>query len=68
MKVRSYLGMIGFITLTLFFTPILSLSEYKVVKEIRTITTLTLMLEYFGSDDYYLKEKSPIAKSLNFTF
>ena len=60
--------MIGFITLALFFIQIISLSEYKVVKEIRTTTTLTLMLEYFGTDDYYLKEKSPLAKNLNFTF
>ena len=43
-------------------------SQYKVVNAEKSSSTVTLSLDYTGSDDYYLKEKSPIIKQLKFIF
>ena len=42
-------------------------SEYKVVKETKLATSIQLLLEYTGKDNYYILPKSPIIKHLNFT-
>lgn len=42
-------------------------SEYKVVKETKLTTSIELLLEYTGKDDYYILPKCPIIKHLNFT-
>ena len=43
-------------------------SNYKVVAAEKSSSTVALSLEYTGSDDYYVNEKSPIIKQLKFTF
>jgi alpha-glucosidase len=43
-------------------------SQYKVVNTLRNSTTVTLTLNYTGTDDYYIKESSPIIKTLTFYF
>jgi alpha-glucosidase len=45
---------------------VLGVSEYRVVNETRNASAVTLALEYFGPDEFYLKPKSPIAKRLAF--
>lgn len=42
------------------------LSEYQVVNETRNNTSITLELQYFGTDEYFLKPTSPIIKRLIF--
>lgn len=42
-------------------------SEYKVIKETKLTTSIELLLEYTGKNDYYINPKSPIIKQLNFT-
>lgn len=42
-------------------------SEYKVIKETKLATSIELLLEYTGKDDYYILPKSPIIRHLNFT-
>ena len=46
----------------------LAKSDYKVVKEVRNTTAIVLTLSYTGTDDYFIKESSPIIKTLLFTF
>ncbi len=43
-------------------------SEYKVVKATKTSSNITLDLDYFGKEQYYLKPTSPVIKHLTFTF
>lgn len=43
-------------------------TDYKVVNTVKNTTTVTLTLNYTGSDSYYIKESSPIVKTLIFTF
>jgi len=56
------------IIITILFTSIHAKSQYKVINTIRNTSTLTLTLNYTGSDNYFIKETSPIIKKLTFTF
>lgn len=54
--------------LAVVLTVIEAKSEYKVVNTVRNTTTVTLTLNYTGTDNYYIKPTSPIIKTLNFYF
>ena len=56
-----------FISVLLLLGCVRAESEYKVVKETKLATSIELLLEYTGKDDYYILPKSPIIKHLNFT-
>lgn len=43
-------------------------TQYRVVNTYRNTTTISLTLNYTGTDDYYIKTSSPIIKTLNFYF
>lgn len=43
-------------------------SQYRVVNTVRNTSTITLTLNYTGTDDYHIKPSSPIIKTLLFTF
>jgi hypothetical protein len=49
-------------------TTIHSRSSYRVYNSVRNTTTVTLTLNYTGSEDFYIKPSSPISKNLIFTF
>lgn len=57
-----------FALLALLVLPTLAVSNYRVRSTVKSTSTITLILEYTGKDDYYLKPTSPISKNLNFTF
>ena len=58
--------MVRFTLLLLLVLGALSL-DYRVANASQNYTHIVLNLEYTGSDDYYIKESSPIYKKLNFT-
>lgn len=43
-------------------------SQYKVASVRENSTSMELDLQYFGKDEYYIKQTSPIVKNLLFTF
>lgn len=43
-------------------------SQYKVTGVRENSTSVELDLQYFGKDEYYVKQASPIVKQLLFTF
>ena len=43
-------------------------AQYRVTNTQSNSSTISLTLAYTGSDDYYIKPKSPIIKTLLFTF
>ena len=56
------------VILTILFTLTQTKSQYKVINTIRNTSTVTLTLNYTGTDNYFIKETSPIIKTLTFTF
>ncbi len=57
-----------FVVVALLLLPVFAVSNYRVKTTVKSSSTVTLILEYTGKDDYYLKPTSPISKSLVFTF
>jgi hypothetical protein len=45
---------------------VLCKSQYRVVGKSQTTTNLTLQLEYFGKEDFYLKPSSPVIRKAQF--
>lgn len=65
----AYSSKLGFYLLLATLLVLLSAkTDYKVVNTVKNTTTVTLTLNYSGSDSYYIKESSPIVKTLIFTF
>jgi hypothetical protein len=65
----KYARKLGFYLLCLTLLALLQAkTDYKVVNSVRNVTSVVLTLNYTGSDSYYIKESSPISKSLTFVF
>lgn len=57
------------ITLLLLLLTIVSAkSQYRVTNVQKTLSRVTLTLQYTGTDQYYLKPTSPITRDLKFVF
>ena len=54
--------------LLLLLTIASSKSQYRVTNVQKTLSRVTLTLQYTGTDQYYLKPTSPITRDLKFVF
>lgn len=54
--------------LVIFVTLAVSKSQYRVTNVDKTSSRITLTLRYTGSDQFYLKDTSPMIKDLKFVF
>jgi alpha-glucosidase len=64
----KYLSLAKLTLVFLLLGAVFSRSEYKVTNVDKTLSTITLNLQYTGKDDTYMKENNPIIKELKFVF
>ncbi len=54
--------------LLVLLTIVASKSQYRVTNVEKTLSRITLTLQYTGTDTFYIKPTSPITKDLKFVF
>jgi hypothetical protein len=54
--------------LLVLLTVIAAKSQYRVTNVEKTLSRLTLTLQYTGTDQFYIKPTSPISKDIKFVF